>query len=68
MFAQSIAVLLKERVIKSSDSHLDVACRGGRPERYKLWTESQISSVCELVWRGEMSTRHAEKYSFFPEK
>ena len=59
MFAQSIAVLSKEKVIKSSNSHRDVACRAGRPERYKLWTESQMSSTCELVRRGEMSTRRA---------
>ena len=61
MFAQSIAVPLKEKVIKSSNSCLGVACGGGpgRPEHYKLWTEAQMSSACELVRRGEMSTRRA---------
>ena len=60
MFSQSIAVPLKERVIKSSNSCLDVACGEGpgRTEHYKLWTEAQMSSVCELVQRGETSTSH----------
>ena len=59
MFAQSIAVPLKESVINSSNSRLDVACGGGpgRPEHYKMWTEAQMSSACELVRRGEMWTK-----------
>ena len=61
MFAQSIAVPLKERVIKSLNSRLDAACGvgPGRPDHYKQWTEAQMSSACELVGRGEMSTRRA---------
>ena len=61
MFAQSIAVPLKERVVKSLNSRLDVACGvgPGRPEHYKLWSEAQMSSAGELVRRVEMSTRRA---------
>ena len=61
MAAQCL-VPLRERVLKLQSKPMVSGVRlgvEGRPERYKQWTEMQMTSACELVRRGDMSCRRA---------